>query len=190
MARNRQCTNIQTGPLLGGHSKFCRDYQQFFLAFRKRQAMCAYYSPVIYSLIDHRGDMAQYGTTVEACPDTIDEVLKARNMGETVHEGCSPSSLPPNGQSLSDMIASDDCTAAALHLACFVGFLALKSGSATIEEVLGDTGLIHEMVHRMCSVDEEDDYPFIESQEELADMAHRIERTIPGYPFTPTMYRP
>ena len=88
------------------------------------------------------------------------------------------------------MIASDGCTAAALHLACFVGFLALKSGSATIEEVLGDTGLIHEMVHRMCSVDEDDDYPFIVSQEELADMAHRIERTIPGYPFTPNMYRP
>ena len=72
-------------------------------------------------------------------------------------------------------------------MACFVGFLALKSGMSSIEEVLGDVGLIHEIAH---NIDIGEGNPCIATRAAVVRMAHRIERAIPGYPLTPSMFRP
>ena len=82
--------------------------------------------------------------------------------------------------SLADMLARDGCTADTLHYACFVGMLALSSGTTTVMEILGDHGLIHEIVHWILWPEEEGSV--LVEKEELVKMARRIERAIPGYP--------
>ena len=81
---------------------------------------------------------------------------------------------------MADIIEADGFTAEALHMACFVGFMALKSGVASIEEVLGDVGLLHEIAHNM-DIGEGD--TCIASRAEVVRMARRIERAIPGHPY-------
>ncbi len=91
-----------------------------------------------------------------------------------------PCKRPPDDKSLADLIDTNGFTVGALHMACFVGFVALKSGAASIEAVLGDVGLIHEIAHNMhigegnlC----------IASRVEVVRMARRLERAIPGHPY-------
>ena len=90
-----------------------------------------------------------------------------------------PCKRPPGSKPLADIIETDGFTAEVIHMACFVGFLALKSGVVSIEDVLGDVGLIHEIAHNM-DIGEGD--PCIASRAEVMGMARRIERAIPGYP--------
>lgn len=40
-----------------------------------------------------------------------------------------------------------------LHTACFISVVALKSKSLTIEEVLGDEGIIHELTHKIADIE-------------------------------------
>ena len=123
----------------------------------------------------------RFGTKIRAAPETIDEIVKARNIGETVEPlDPVPSRRPPDEKSLAGLIETDGFTAAALHMACFVGFLALKSGVASIEDVLGDLGLIHEVAHNMHVGEGE---TCIASRAEVARMARRLERAIPGHPY-------
>ena len=68
-------------------------------------------------------------------------------------------------------------------MACFVGFLALKAGVASIEEVLGDCGLIHEIAHQMdLGSGDKVGNPWA-TTEDIKAMARRIEQAIPGHPF-------
>ena len=102
-------------------------------------------------------------------------------MGETVEPlDPVPSKRPPVERTLADLIETDGFTAEALHMACFVGFLALKSGVASIEDVLGDFGLVHEIAHNMHMGEGE---LCIASRAEVARMARRHERAIPGHPY-------
>jgi hypothetical protein len=55
-----------------------------------------------------------------------------------------------------------------LHNLCFVSHLALKSGAATSEELLGDAGLIHEYIHGA-------------KRQSLIVECIEIEKRIPGY---------
>ena len=98
-----------------------------------------------------------------------------------------PCKRPPDDKPLADLIETEGFTIEALHMACFVGFLALKSEGASIEEVLGDVGLIHEIAHNM-EIGEGN--TCIASRAEVVRMARRIERAIPGYPLTPSTFRP
>ena len=139
-----------------------------------------------YSLADPNGQLHRFGTIVEGTPDTIAAVMEARNIGETGHREFTPSSNPPDDRSLADLIQAEGCTPGTLHMACFVGFLALKSGAAGVDEVLGDTGLIHEIAHHLHFGEDE---PCLARLEEIAGMAHRIEQAIPGYPYRPVTPR-
>ena len=56
-----------------------------------------------------------------------------------------------------------------------------------IEDVLGDVGLIHEIAHNL-DIGEGD--PCIASRAEVVRMASSIEWAIPGYPLTPSTFRP
>ena len=44
-------------------------------------------------------------------------------------------------------LARDPMDIKTLHGACLLGFLLLKTGKATVEEILGDYGLVHELIH-------------------------------------------
>ena len=49
---------------------------------------------------------------------------------------------------LPGMIAADATAAETFHAACLVGFVALRLEVATVDEVLGDFGLVHELAHQ------------------------------------------
>ena len=44
-------------------------------------------------------------------------------------------------------IRNEPLSPTTMHLACFVGFMLLMREVATIDEVLGDYGLVHELAH-------------------------------------------
>ncbi len=47
------------------------------------------------------------------------------------------------------MLRAKGLTGETMHACCLLGFVALKSGVATIDEVLGDYGLVHEAAHAL-----------------------------------------
>ena len=46
-------------------------------------------------------------------------------------------------------LRKEGATPATMHACCFIGFVALKTGVATADEVLGDFGLVHEAAHAL-----------------------------------------
>lgn len=50
-------------------------------------------------------------------------------------------------KALCDVLLEEGCTPSAMHFACFIGFMALRLGVASIDEILGDYGLVHEVAH-------------------------------------------
>lgn len=56
-----------------------------------------------------------------------------------------------------------------LHGLCFLGMIALASGTATIQDVLGDYGFIHEYCHRQFN------------RADLIERIRVVEQRVPGY---------
>lgn len=81
--------------------------------------------------------------------------------------------------SVSHMIREKGVTLEVAHAACFLGFVALKTEQATIDEILGDFGLVHEAIHIMLGGPKT---PSAASVEELADMAESIAGRLRGLP--------
>lgn len=59
-----------------------------------------------------------------------------------------------------------------MHALCWLGHMALKSGAATADELLGDEGLIHEFVHMRSGLSGR--------RKKLIAMAAKFEARIPG----------
>ena len=134
-----------------------------------------------YFLVDVTGRRRRFGTTIKASPDTIAEIVAARNIGE-VPEREDPILCKRFSERmpLADRIETKGFTAESLHMACFVGFLALKSEVASVEEIMGDVGLVHEIAHNLdCG----EGAACIATRAEVVEMARRIARAIPGYPY-------
>lgn len=70
----------------------------------------------------------------------------------------------------------------ALHEATFLGFVAMQSGVATAREVLGDRGLIHEIVHLMQFGDDLDDENPDSRNIRVRERAKDIALRVPGWP--------
>lgn len=140
-----------------------------------------------YRVPDLRGWKVEprFPSCVEATSETVDEIIAARGLSESM--GCMPSSRPPREKSLADLILSHGATTQVMHYACYIGFLAIKSGGVTVEEVLGDCGLVHEIAHHL---DFGEGSPGLTTREELAGMAYKIEQAIPGYPYRSVRFRP
>jgi|GEM_PF-3694370 len=67
-------------------------------------------------------------------------IADARGLGEVVEGVQSVADF--NADSVAVKSFSD-----LLHMGCFLSYVALKSGKATPEEILGDRGVLHEIVH-------------------------------------------
>lgn len=67
-------------------------------------------------------------------------VADSRGMGEMVQGVQSVSEF--NAESVAVKSFSD-----LLHMGCFLSYVALKSGKAIPDEILGDRGVLHEIVH-------------------------------------------
>ncbi len=134
-----------------------------------------------------------YGSSIEAF-DLAEARLIAmqRNIGERVISsgGEPPADDPGYGPGVAEIVltraigdeflAAEDA-AAALHGACWLGFLALSSGRASVAEILGDEGLIHRLAHHAAG----DPYSPSRQRQEIARLAKDIERRIPGWPLWP-----
>ena len=126
------------------------------------------YHSLDYFLLDVEGRERRFSTVVMGTPDTIGQIMALRNMGEVFElTGPQPYKRSPANKSLADMIESEGFTSDALHMACFVGFVALKSGAASIEAVLGDVGLVHEIAHNIVMGEGE---PCIASRSQIVRM--------------------
>ncbi len=140
--------------------------------------------PILYYLCEYNcGRGYRSSRTICATPETLNAVLAARCMGEWTISA--PSSRPPYYRPLHEKLARDGCTLEVLHYALFIGELAIKSGAATVSEIIGDRGLIHEMTHIMQFPDE----PLNPSLKYLVDMTLKIEKAIPGHPLTSRLSR-
>ena len=122
----------------------------------------------------------RFPTQVIATPDTIKDVLARRNIDESLDD-CVPIRRSPYLRPLCDLLGRDGVTPKTLHHAVFIGWQALKSGAANADDILGDCGLVHEMVHALQGrANEAPPFAIGRSFEDLVEMAHRIECAIPG----------
>ncbi len=134
-----------------------------------------------------------YGSAIDAF-DVAEARLIAmqRNIGERVISdgGARVRDDPAFGPSVEDIVLtraiadeflSPGDIAAAIHGACWLGYLALSSGRASVAEILGDEGLIHRLAH-LAAHD-----PCNPSQErsKIAILAMDIAARIPGLPALP-----
>lgn len=136
-----------------------------------------------YILSDAHGGRHGFGTKIRATEETIDEIVSARGGFEakTLLDPL-PSSRLPDDLCISELIETEGFTRATLHIACFVGLLALKAGVASIEQVFVDCGLIHEIAHKIdLGSGDEVGNPWA-TTEDIKLMARGIERAIPGHP--------
>jgi len=71
--------------------------------------------------------------------DHANEIIAARGLGESIIGELENNTLIHPAKSQLE----------ALHLTCFQAFIAIKSGKVSVDEILGDTGIIHELIHTM-----------------------------------------
>ena len=62
-----------------------------------------------------------------------------------------------------------------IHTACFLGFLCLSARVAAPEEILGDCGIVHDLVHDLL-----DGSNAINGYDRLIDKVRQLESSIPG----------
>lgn len=90
------------------------------------------------------------------------KLARQRGIGEVVQGVCESETVQP-----------EDLTGKA-HLACFLGYIALKAGTMTLEDILGDRGVLHEAIHLLCGD------PSAHPQEVENGLA-RLRGAVPGY---------
>ncbi len=120
----------------------------------------------------------RFSSDVLASREDLDLILAARGIGE-ICEFEPTSRLESSYKPLSDLIERKGATPETLHYAIFVGWLAIKSGTASVDDILGDCGLVHELAHFL----QFGEHPTKLDIGELVAMARRIERAIPGSPW-------
>ena len=119
----------------------------------------------------------RFPTDVRATPDTIAEVLSQRNIGETLDD-CVPTKRRPHNKPLYKLLERDGVTHKTLHHAVFICWQAIRSGAANADDVLGDCGLVHEMVHALQFG--EKSLVIGRQFSDLVEIARQIEAAIPG----------
>lgn len=101
-----------------------------------------------------------YGSYIYAKSLSDAEMLaEKRNIGETVY-GVAGIVKDGYGRTVPEDLINPDFRdlndyeflhnlPAVIHSACFMGFIAASSGVFTVAELLGDEGVVHELVHLM-----------------------------------------
>lgn len=112
-----------------------------------------------------------YGSEILAVDqEDAERICQERNIGEVV---------AGQGSKKSILTISD------IHMICFMSFIALKSGKMTIDEVLGDGGVLHEAIHMIDTMDGS----FTESSlRELEDKLVRLIDVTHSAPSIPTFF--
>lgn len=93
-------------------------------------------------------------------------IVKQRGMGEII-TGVGFAAGAPY-KTASEMLRSRKPTTDKVHALCFLGQIAMASGVATAQEIVGDEGIIHDFCHSGAT-------------KRLKENVARIERITPGY---------
>jgi len=78
----------------------------------------------------------------------IKHISNLRNIGEKIETKLQHINTIEDYSNLSDKAFLENLPVIT-HLACYLSFIALKSKTISIEEVVGDEGIIHELAHLM-----------------------------------------
>lgn len=127
----------------------------------------------------------RFGSVIEA-DDRAAALLLAhrRGLGERIlSNGGSnaPDDVPLSvlvGAWRAESVPAADEMAAAVHAACFLGFLCLSSGVAAPREILGDEGLVHAIAHFAAG----DPYQRDRQLERIQRLTAELELRAPGLP--------
>lgn len=92
----------------------------------------------------------RYGSYI-LCPDlaTARALLDARNLNERIESTLMPVEPMPAYHELTDAAFVAQLPQV-LHTATFWGYLALRARTLSVDEVLGDEGVVHELTHLLA----------------------------------------
>lgn len=129
--------------------------------------------------LPHGTEAGIYGSNIYA--DSLRDahrVAANRGAGERIISGVCRK--PTNHPDIPKMIIGRTKWLTVLHASCFMTWHAMRAGVATPDEVLGDGGLVHEIVHVMNGI--RDEFEDAEAQRKrMAELAREIESRIPGW---------
>jgi len=129
----------------------------------------------IYNIISNDATCLIYSSAVFA--ETEEEALAIcdkRNLGEFLHPH--PFICPP----VSELLKKEpENLPKILHAACFVSFLAFKSGILKTDDILNDQGILHEIAHSF-HLGEPTSYNYWPTRTELIKRWSALEAKIPG----------
>lgn len=92
------------------------------------------------------GDKLYSGYVLAENEQEAQELLAVRNLGETLDGVFQSPNVLERFSTLCDAEYMRSLPKA-LHQACWVGWIAIKAGFITHDELLGDQGILHEMIH-------------------------------------------
>lgn len=133
---------------------------------------------------------AFYGAAIQAENITLArQIAIARGLNERI-EGEGPSFGDHYLLGMIDAGRWSD----ALHLSAFMCFIGLSAGALSPREVLGDRGLVHELIHLSTPLNH---HPVAEDKVERAELIERVRsmaldfaHRIPGWPTVETVSEP
>ncbi|MBI3137063.1 MAG: hypothetical protein HYZ15_00600 [Sphingobacteriales bacterium] len=86
------------------------------------------------------------------CMTRISNAVRERGLGESIDSGLTDVTPLTDYSSLSDEELNNRLPEV-LHALCYISFIALNSKKASVAQVLGDHGLIHEIAHILSNVE-------------------------------------
>ena len=86
------------------------------------------------------------------CMEQISHAVQMRSLGETIESTITEIETLTDYSSLSDDELRNRLPEV-LHSVCYISFIALKSKTISLEEVLGDNGVLHELTHILANVE-------------------------------------
>lgn len=121
----------------------------------------------------------EIATQPTAQREEVEYILAQRGLGEVLVSNGKPASREwLNRHRLSERLKRRGGVGPLeVHAACFLGFLAMKSQVAALDQILGDTGFTHEVIHHFTDAGPGPEHLLTW----LIEEARRLEDLIPGY---------
>jgi hypothetical protein len=80
----------------------------------------------------------------------IKQAIELRNLHETIESELQPVDLLPDFSSMNKQQFEENIPQI-LHTCCYLSFVAMKAHTVSIDDILGDEGIIHEMSHYLVN---------------------------------------
>jgi hypothetical protein len=105
--------------------------------------------------------------------EEADSIVRKRGLNEKI---IGESNIEINKDALYDL----------MHEICFLGYIAIKSGNADIDDILSDKGVLHESIHLL---DNSFDIDTLNKLEDKIMWLHKITNTLPRISHTSCIFK-